>query len=204
MYAHEIGRMLALPYGADETRPGSSRPVPGQERREVRRDADRAHARSPAAVRDRERLVQVQMADVGPDVAGSRQADLGVHVRAVHVDLAAGLVDEAADLDDRLLEHAVRARVGDHQGPEVRGVGRDLGPEVVEVDVAVRVGGHDDHPVAGHDRARGVRAVGRGRDQADLAMALAARPVPAADREEARVLALRAGVRLEADRRRSR
>ena len=38
-----------------------------QERREVLGDRDRAHARTAAAVRDAEGLVQVQVADVGAD-----------------------------------------------------------------------------------------------------------------------------------------
>ena len=93
--------MLALPQGAAETGPMRLRRRrsvttgwPGQERREVLRDADRAHAGAAAAVRDAERLVQVEVADVGADVAGAAEADLRVHVRAVHVDLAAVLVDD--------------------------------------------------------------------------------------------------------------
>ena len=62
------------------------------------RHADRAHARAAAAVRDAERLVQVQMADVGADVARAARPTMRVHVRAVHVDLAAVLVDDLADL----------------------------------------------------------------------------------------------------------
>ena len=48
----------------------------------------------------RERLVQVQVADVGADRRRARQPDLRVHVRAVHVDLAAVLVDDRADVLD--------------------------------------------------------------------------------------------------------
>ena len=73
------------------------------------------------------------------------------------------------------------------------------GAQVLEVDRAV-VGGldHDDlHP--GHHRGRGVGAVRRGRDQADVAGALAAGPVVAADRQQAGQLALGAGVRLDGD-----
>ena len=82
----------------------------GQERREVLRHADRPHARTAAAVRDAERLVQVEVADVGADVTRAAEADLRVHVGAVHVDLAAVLVHDPADLPDRALEDAVRAR----------------------------------------------------------------------------------------------
>jgi hypothetical protein len=69
--------------------------VPRQERREVPAHADGAHAGTAAAVRDGEGLVQVQVADVRADVAGAAQADLGVHVGAVHVDLTAVAVDDA-------------------------------------------------------------------------------------------------------------
>ena len=109
MYAQEIGRMMALPHGAADTGPigcarrrsRRRRGWSGQERRQVRGDADRAHAGAAAAVRDAEGLVQVEVADVGADVAGPAQADLRVHVGAVHVDLAAVLVDDLADLLDR-------------------------------------------------------------------------------------------------------
>ena len=62
-----------------------------QEVDEMLRHADRPHARAAAAVRDAERLVQVEMADVGADVARTRQADHRVHVRAVHIHLPAVL-----------------------------------------------------------------------------------------------------------------
>ena len=96
--------MLALPQGAAEIGAGALRPagldhrVPGEERRQVRRDADRAHARPAAAVRDAEGLVEVQVADVRAEIARPAQTHLGVHVRPVHVDLPAVTVDDVADL----------------------------------------------------------------------------------------------------------
>ena len=72
--------------------------------------ADRPHARAAAAVGDAEGLVQVEVADVGADVARAAEPDLRVHVGAVHVDLPAVLVHDRADLPDRPLEHAVGAR----------------------------------------------------------------------------------------------
>ena len=49
----------------------------------------------------------------------------------------------------------------------------DLGAQVVEVDVAVLGGLHDDDPHAGHHGAGGVGAVRGGRDQADGALLVA-------------------------------
>jgi hypothetical protein len=60
-----------------------------QERDKMFRDADRANARTAAAVGDTKGLVQIQMANIGADVAGTAKADLRIHVRAVHVNLAA-------------------------------------------------------------------------------------------------------------------
>ncbi len=80
MYAHEIGRMPAEPNGAAEIgadaggRAGlGEHRVVREERREVRADADRADARPAAAVRDAERLVQVEVRDVGAELARLRR-----------------------------------------------------------------------------------------------------------------------------------
>ena len=116
MYIQEMVRMLgaAVRSGADraDTDFGSwirIRRIAGKKRHEMLRHADRSHARPAAAVRDAEGLVQIEVADVRADVAGRGQADLRVHVRAVHVNLPAVLVDDLADFLDGFLEHAVRA-----------------------------------------------------------------------------------------------
>jgi hypothetical protein len=104
-----------------------------------------------------------------PNSARAGQADHGVEVGAVEVHLAAGVVHRRADVADGLLEHAVGARVGDHERRHRIGVLGDLGPQVVEVDVAVVVAGHHHDAHARHHRAGGVRAVRRGGDQAHVA-----------------------------------
>src|SRR5205807_7091374 len=89
--------------------------VIGQERPEVGGDADRPHSGPAAAVRDAERLVEVQVAHVGADVGRAAEADLGVHIGAVHVHLTAVRVHDLADLPDRLFENAGGGRVGDRK-----------------------------------------------------------------------------------------
>ena len=84
-------------------------------RRKMRGHTDRPHARAATTMRDAERLVQIEMTDIGADRRRAGQANLSVQVRAVHVHLAAACVDDVADLADRHLEYAVRAGVGDHQ-----------------------------------------------------------------------------------------
>ncbi len=82
---------------------------------EMVRDRNGPHARATATVWDRERLMQVDVADVRPDRGRARESDLSVHIGAVHVHLRAVLVHNIADLDDGVFEDAVRGRVGHHQ-----------------------------------------------------------------------------------------
>src|SRR6478609_41444 len=112
----------------------------------------RPYAGTAATVRDAERLVQVQVADVRTELAGPRESDQRVQVRAVDVDLAAVVVHERAHVADGLFVNAVGGRVGDHQRGEVVGVLLDLHFEIGEVDVASLVAGHDHDAKAGHDR----------------------------------------------------
>ncbi|VUC29849.1 unnamed protein product [Clonostachys rosea] len=167
---------------------------------EVAADADGTDSRAAAAVGDAEGLVEVEVADVGADVTGAAEADLGVHVGAIHVDLAAVLVDDAADLLDLWLEDAKRAGVGDHDGGDVLGVLLALGLEVGDVEVArlgVALDGDDLH--ADHGGAGRVGAVCGDGDEADVAVALAAALVVGLDGAQAGELALRARVGLQAD-----
>mmetsp|Transcript_46287 Transcript_46287/g.117179 ORF Transcript_46287/g.117179 Transcript_46287/m.117179 type:complete len:831 (+) Transcript_46287:42-2534(+) len=171
--------------------------VRGQEGRQVRLHADGAHAGAAAAVRDAERLVQVEMAHVGADVARRRQPHLRIHVGPVHVHLATGVVDDLADGVHALLVHAVRGGVGDHERGELVLVGIHLLLEVRHVDVARRVGAHGDDLHARHDGRRGVGAVRGDGDDAHVAVVVAVGLVVGADGHEARVLAGRARVGLQ-------
>src|SRR5882757_10037362 len=113
-----------------------------QERLQMRLDPDRAHARAAAAMRNAERLVQIEMADIGAVVAGPRQADLRVQIGAVEIDLSAMAMHDVADLADVFLEHAMRGRIGDHHRREAPGMLRGLCAEIVDIDVAARVARH--------------------------------------------------------------
>ncbi len=90
--------------------------------------ADRAHARSAAAVRGCRRSCAGSCdsrrrrwwrAEVRPD--------LGVEVGAIHVNLAAVLMHGGADFADGFLEDTVGGRVGDHQRRQLVGVLGGLG-----------------------------------------------------------------------------
>ena len=155
MYIHEIGRIDALPNGAADDRRRSACPAtapiasaamrrhdsggPAGTARDAPCTATGPDARAAAAVRDAERLVQVEVRHVGAELARRGEADERVQVRAVDVHLAAVRVDDLADAHDAGLEHAVRRRIGDHDRGEVARVRVGLRLEVGEVDVAVVV-----------------------------------------------------------------
>jgi hypothetical protein len=131
---------------------------------------------------------------------GRQEADLRVHVGPIHVDLAAVLVDDLADLADAALEHAVRRGIRHHQGGELVRMGLGLRLQVSDVNVAVGIGLDHDDAKASHHRARRIGAVGRLRNEADVAMSLVLRALIRADDQQAGELALGAGVGLERDR----
>jgi hypothetical protein len=68
-----------------------------------------------------------------------------IHVGAVHVDLAAELVDGVADVLDGVLVHAVGGGVRDHQGGQVVLVLLSLGLQLLDVHVTAVVGGDGDN-----------------------------------------------------------
>src|ERR1700704_3728792 len=83
------------------------------------RDSDRTNPGAAPTVGDAEGLVEIEMANVGAHVAGTAKADLGVHVRAVHVNLAAVGMNDVANLADGGFENTVRGGIGDHQRGEI-------------------------------------------------------------------------------------
>ncbi|GJC97616.1 putative metal-dependent RNase [Colletotrichum higginsianum] len=179
--------------------PGLGRAA-GQVRAEVLLDADGSNTGTAAAVRDAEGLVEVEMADVGPDLARRADADLGVHVGAVHVHLTTVLVNEVAGLLDTGLEDSVGAGVRDHEGTELVGVLLALGFQVLNVQVTrllVALDGDDAH--AGHGGRGRVGAVGRDRDQADVTLLARLLLEVLADDAQAGELALGARVGLQGD-----
>ena len=77
--------------------------------------ADRAYARTTTAVRHCEGLVEVEVADVGTDVAWVSQAHLCVHVGTIHIYLTARIVYSVHNFADAALEYTVSRWVCNHQ-----------------------------------------------------------------------------------------
>ena len=139
------------------------------------------------------------MADVTAKLASRGQAHQRVHVGAVDVDATAVGMHDLTQPLDLCFEHAVRAGVGDHDGSQSIGIRLTPRLQVGEIDVAIRIAAHHDHVHARHLRAGRIRAVGGGRDQAEIAVSLPPGSLPGPNREQARILSLAPRVGLEAD-----
>ena len=171
----------------------------GQIGHQVFHHAHRAHAWAAATVGDAEGFVQVQVADIAAELAGGGCAHQGIHIGAIHINPAAVLVHQGAQLFDRGFKHAMGAGVGDHHGRQIGAVLLALGREVGHVHVAVFIALGDHHRHADHHGAGRVGAVRAAGDQADVAVALATGLVVGLDDEQAGVFALAAGIGLQAD-----
>ena len=133
------------------------------------------------------------MDDVEPHVAGPGMAHDRVQIGAVVVEGPSHVVRDLGDLADVAVEDPERVGVGQHQAGDrlVR-----LGPQVVQVDPAVRRRRDLDDLVAGHRHRRRVRAV-RGVRREHPRPLLVAVLVVRAGEEEPGELAVGAGRRLE-------
>ena len=81
---------------------------------EMLRHRDRSHAGTPTAMRDAKSLVQIEMTDVGADVARPAQSHLRIHIRPVHVHLRPVLMRDFTAAPDAFFEDSVRRWIGDH------------------------------------------------------------------------------------------
>ena len=142
-------------------------------------------------------LCRFRVRDVAAILAGLGEADLGVEVGAVEIDLAAMGVDDAADVADLLLEHAVGGRIGDHDGGELVGMLLRLCLQIGDVHIAVVAAGDHHHLEARHDGGGRIGAVSGGRDEADVAAALAPRMLVGPNGEKAGEFALGARIGLQ-------
>ena len=166
-----------------------------KERLEEFLDADRAGTGAAAAVRGRERLVQVVVDDVEAHIAGARDAHNGVQVRAVVIKEPARFVRKSRYFKNIRFKQAERVRVRQHQTGDV---GAEFRLQVFKVDAAAFVRLDDANFVTDVRRAGRVRAVRRVRNQNDAPLfVVAAMLVVSADNHNPGRFAVRARRRLE-------
>ena len=126
--------------------------VIGNKGRQMRLDADRAHAGATTAVRNTEGLVQVHVRHVSPNIGRTGQTHLRIQVGAIHVNLAAVLVNDLANLANTLFVNTMGRRIGNHQAGQLLGVVFSLLAQIGYVYVALIITGDQYHAHAGHHR----------------------------------------------------
>ena len=72
--------------------------------------ADRANSWPAPSMRDAEGFMKIEVANVGSEIGRPAKTNLRIHVRTVHVHLAAIGMNDVADLDDRFLKNAMGRR----------------------------------------------------------------------------------------------
>ena len=142
-----------------------------QKRREMRADGHWTDARPTTAVRNAERLVQIQMRHIGAELSWRRKSDHRIHVSAIDIDLAAIGMDDFAKVANTFFEHAMRRRIGDHDRRQPRPMLFRFRAQVAEIDVAVGIAGDDDHLHPHHLRRCRIGSMRRRRDEAHVAAA---------------------------------
>src|SRR5882672_312769 len=99
--------------------------------------ADRTHAGSTTTMRNGKSLMQVEVTNIGADQPRCRQADLCIHVSAVHVYLSAMLMNNSGDFLYCFFINAISTGIGDHDTRKHGGILSGLGLQVFDVDVPV-------------------------------------------------------------------
>ena len=96
-------------------------------------DADRSHAWSAATVRNAKRLMQIQVRNIAPVVAGAREANLRVEIGAVDIHLAASRVHKLTKFANPFFKDAMGGWVSHHDGRKYIRELVYLGLEIVEI-----------------------------------------------------------------------
>ena len=77
------------------------------------------------------------MAGIDTKLARTTNANQGVEVGAIHIDLATRIVNLLADVSNRRFENPVSRWVSDHGGGDARSVFFQFGVKVLEIHVAL-------------------------------------------------------------------
>ena len=160
-----------------------------QEVHKMRCYSDGTRAGSAATVRDRERLVQVEVHHVEAQVARADNPKQRVEVRTVAVHQAAAAVYQLNDLFDVLIEETERVRVREHHANDRIVTG---GFEGLEVHVAAFVRWDRDDGHAHHADRGGVRPMRRVGNQHLGAFRVAARLMISAHHQHTGEFSMRA------------
>jgi len=101
--------------------------------------------------------MRIEMHHVGAEIARPRNAENGVHVRAVEINQAAALMHQTSYLRHLLIEQSERAGISDHEHGNLV---VELRRQVLHIDHALAVALHGHEIETGHAGAGRIGAVG--------------------------------------------
>ena len=158
---------------------------------------DRTNSGSTTTVGDAERLVQVEVTNIGSIGARTTETHLSVEIGAIEVHLPSVGMDQITDPADARFKNSMGGWIGDHECCEPVGMFGNTGSEILLIDVAVGIASHWNHPQASHHRTGRIGAVGTCRDQAHIAVRITSGKVPGPYHQKAGVFPLGSGVGLQ-------
>ena len=106
------------------------------------------------------RFVEIEVADIGSNIAQTAEADHGIHIGSVDIDLAPVGVDDLANAPHAGFKHAVGGGIGQHQCCQSVSVLSRFGFQVSDIHIAIAIARDDDHGHADHGRGGWICPVG--------------------------------------------
>ncbi len=108
-------------------------------------------------------------------------------------------MDDLTNLADPCFKNPVGGGIGDHQRRQLIPVLLCLGPQIVKIDIAVRVTGHRNHFHPRHHRTSRIGTVSRCGNQTDGALSVAPVVVVGPDHQQSGIFPLGSRIGLKGD-----
>ena len=121
--------------------------------------ANRTHARPAAAVRDAERFVEVEVANIRTNCSRRGKPHLCIHVCTIHVNLPAIRVNDLANFLNRCLKNPVRGWIRDHERGQVLLMLLGFFSQIHHIYIAHSIAIYDHYFHTRHDGRRRIRTM---------------------------------------------
>ena len=144
----------------------------GQEIRQMGGTTNGACTRTSASVGHGKCFVQIQVANVGSDKTGTGQANLGIHIGSVHINLSAVLMNDTAHFTNVRFENTVGRRISNHATGKSGSVFAGFVFPVFQVDVTVGIAFNLNYGKACLSGTGGIGSVSRIGDKDDISAGL--------------------------------
>jgi len=133
-------------------------------------------------------FVQVEVTHVRPNPSGTGESNLSIHIGSVHIDQSAGFVYQLRKGNNGLFENPVCGGIGNHSGGQPVSRFQHTGSKGGNINIAHLITGYSAYFHPSHGCARGIRSVGRSRDQHHISVTFSTCAVIGPNHHQARIL----------------